>query len=477
MFCKNCGVPLNEGAKFCRNCGTPVTQPQPVPELRRSEEQEPGQRPREEEIRHPRTEQEERRRRAGQDRPHRSAGYPETELPKGKKSGKKKDRPENDPPKKEKRRFRGGQIAACLILLVLAAGCITGTVLVTRRLANPERAAQHFLDAVLAGDVDTAYGMLDFTDVDAETQAILTEEVFAQLLPSQEELDQDLTGQVEALSRSQQRNLDSAYEEDTDHRHLSLVWSAAGSRSETDWQVTLVRQEEKQWLLFPVWKVAAVDLPTEELEIHVPAGAEATLNGQPLPESWNRGVDENGGTRYQGQVWDAFYDLEASLTGFANYRDAVEAGDTVEISFQQLEEEERRELLSRSGGYMEEILTAASQGTSSETISEITANGADYDYSQDLASLQAVFNPGDGSGIQGMVVSGLEGSVTVYQEGEEIWAQVDLDSQASFQLLSPTTDPLTGAVTYTTQPVVEDMSAIFSYQYQDGQWKLMEMYF
>ena len=465
MFCKNCGAPLNEGAKFCRNCGAPV-QPQPAPDFRRLEEPDPRQR---------QWEEEDRRQSAGQVGQRRNAEYPETELPKEGKTGKKKGKQKNY--QKEKRRFRGGQIVACLILLVLAAGCITGTVLVTRRLANPERAAQHFLDAVLAGDVDTAYGMLDFTDVDEETQAVLTEEVFAQLLPSQEELDQGLTGQVEALSRSQQRDLDSAYEEDADHRHLSLVWSATGSQAETDWQVTLVRQEEKQWLIFPVWKVAAVDLPSEQLEIHVPSGAEATLNGQPLPESWNRGVDESGGTRYQGQVWDAFYGLEASLTGFASYQDAVEAGDTVEISFQQLAEDGRLELLNRSGSYMEEVLTAASQGTTSETISEIAANGADYDYSQDLASLQAVFNPGDGSGIQGMVVSGLEGSVTVYQEGEGTWAQVNLNSQISFQLLSLTADPLTGAVTYSTQPVEEEMPATFTYQYQDGQWKLMEMYF
>ena len=165
-------------------------QPQPAPDFRRLEEPDPRQR---------QWEEEDRRQSAGQVGQRRNAEYPETELPKEGKTGKKKGKQKNY--QKEKRRFRGGQIVACLILLVLAAGCITGTVLVTRRLANPERAAQHFLDAVLAGDVDTAYGMLDFTDVDEETQAVLTEEVFAQLLPSQEELDQGLTGQVEALTQ------------------------------------------------------------------------------------------------------------------------------------------------------------------------------------------------------------------------------------------------------------------------------------
>ncbi len=489
MFCRSCGAPLREGAKFCRNCGAPVPKeplpenrntetpeiqytetPDPTPEIQYTETPDPtpeiqytemlDSTP---EIQYTETPD-----------PTPEIQYTETPEPTPEHPGARTPEPARESPRKQKKKFRGGQIAACLILLVLTVNCLTGTVWMTRKLADPSRTAQHFLEAVLAGNVDTAYGMLDFQGIEEDVQAILTAEVFAQMLPSQMELEEEPTGQVKELRSSEIRDMESAYPEDADHRHLALTWTSG--EKETKWYITLVRQEEKQWFLFPVWKVAAVDLPAAELEIYVPEGAEATLDGQPLPDSWKQDGGE-GGAWFRGEAWIGFYDLYVSMEGFEDYRDAVTAGDSVEVSFRQLRMQSQLDLLSRSSGYMEEILTAAAQGTASQTVAEAAENGADYDYSQDLADLQKLFNPGDGSGIQGIRVSGLEGTVTVYQGEEALCALVNLDSQLSFQIVTASMDPVLGGVTYHSEPVESEMPAEFLFHYQDGQWKLMEMSF
>ena len=421
MFCRKCGAPLAEGARFCKKCGTPVLT-----------EREPDL------------------------------------------SGSQTDRgiwPEN-----ERKGFSGKQIAACVILLLFTVACMAGTSIAMKRLADPERVARRYLEALLTGDVGAAYGMLDFSDVSGELLEFLTPEVFARAMPAQESIDAGLTGDVEGMKTSEIRNRMGRNAEDEDHRFYTLTWKEKGSRDPGEVSVMLVRQEEKKWGIFPVWKVDAKALQFESIFLNAPQGVTLTIDGHPLLEEWLYQTKENGINEYQIRLWDTSYKLEASRPGFESFAAVASSEKKVEVQMDTLTEDCKKELLNRSAEYLRETLTAAAAGTESQAVEEIDANGGE-NYRTDLYQMQQTFNSGDGGGIQDMAISDLKGTVALFDQDSTPYAEVKLNGKMVYRFISRYHNYYTGETVYSSQDCSEDLPASFQYRYQDDGWKLVDMSF
>lgn len=448
MFCRKCGAPLAEGARFCKKCGTPVlTESEPDLSGRQTDR---GIWPE-------------------------NGGNPNDPQDSGKKSrGDRKDPGKKT--KKERKGFSGKQIAACVILLLLTVACIVGTLVTVKRLADPERAARRYLEALLTGDVGAAYGMLDFSDVSGELLEFLTPEVFARTMPAQESIDAGLTGDVKWMKTSEIRNRMGGNAEDEDHRFYTLTWKEKGSREPGEVSVMLVRQEEKKWGIFPVWKVDAKALQFEPILLSAPQGVALTIDGHPLLEDWFYQTNGNGINEYQVRLWNTSYKLEASRPGFEPFSAVLSPEKKVEVQMNTLTEDCKKELLNRSAEYLRETLTAASAGTESQAVEEIDANGGE-NYRADLSQMQQMFNSGDGGGIQDMAISDLKGTVVLLNQGDSSYAEVKLSGKMAYRFISRYHNYYTGETTYPSQDCSEDLPASFQYRYQDDGWKLVDMSF
>lgn len=134
---------------------------------------------------------------------------------------------------------------------------------------SPQKTAQRYFRAALLGDWETAYGYLEVPEGSLMSQAHFLDTRDADAETAVTNLKVQETGSPAAADKNFMRTFTAYY----------TVKGESSSRTE---EIQLVRQQEKNFLFFPKWRVSSGNILAKDFVLFAPAGYEISVDQEPL---------------------------------------------------------------------------------------------------------------------------------------------------------------------------------------------------
>ncbi len=199
-------------------------------------------------------------------------------------------------------------IAEIILLVILAVVFYK----VGEKQYSPETAADNYFKAEAAGDWEQLYEMMDLPD-----SPLMTAELFANTMQSTKV--RDITNYtVEARSDLFGGDKDIV----KDFTCEFVVKGKSGTSTEN---ISVVKQQEKKWLIFDEWKVSPSDNVVDNFAVYIPFDANAAIAGIDLNELDSNPQKEGSRLKYiLPQMFEGKYEIRVSAPYRAEYADNVD---------------------------------------------------------------------------------------------------------------------------------------------------------
>lgn len=274
MFCENCGKPVPEQALFCENCGTRIERT-PNQEMNSQPYMQAGQ-----QMGMPGM---------GMGQPQQApapmAGNMQTCAPKA--------------PMSLWRKILLGEIVAFAVLVYLFSTNIKSYV-------SPELVAEKFFVAMMRGDAQSAYEMMDVTESD-----FVNAKQFEQTVAK--------TGCKEIRNYKV-----TDIENDSGCKEVLITYREKEDSEEKYFTILLDKLPKKKWLFFDQWQVNAGNYIKHNVELSVWDGGTVTVNGVLLDDKY-RTKSQDGMTYYCiPKVFDGVYNIKAENSLYETIEENVD---------------------------------------------------------------------------------------------------------------------------------------------------------
>lgn len=208
------------------------------------------------------------------------------------------------PMQKGKRIF----IAEIILLVILAVVFYK----VGEKQYSPETVADNYFKAEAAGDWEQLYEMMDLPD-----SPLMTAELFANTMQSTKV--RDITNYtVEAGADLFGGDKDIV-------RDFTCEFVVKGKSGTSTENISVVKQQEKKWLIFDEWKVSPSDNVVDNFAVYIPFDANAAIAGIDLNELDSNPQKEGSRLKYiLPQMFEGKYEIRVNAPYRAEYADSVD---------------------------------------------------------------------------------------------------------------------------------------------------------
>lgn len=233
------------------------------------------------------------------------------------------------------------------VLFLVLFGSVFGSIRFLRAVHSPKYRAKKYFSALLDGDVDKAYACLAIPEGNLEA-VIYAKETYAQVMLPKEELKKISDYEIYRDEKNPEQEI------------YVLKYRSRDVKEDKTISVRMEKQKEKQWLIFPKWKVSLDEGLVKTTVVEVPLSATLKINGKEIGMEQMEGERTDYGTKmYNLNLFRAYYIMEIEDELHQVEKKVVQGGQQIYWSADTLKPGVRRTLAVKGADYMKVLLEAA----------------------------------------------------------------------------------------------------------------------
>lgn len=295
MFCENCGKEIPDKALFCVGCGARIEKrPQGAAGVHSQQMKQSGQ-----------VWQPEQMQRAQQ-------------IPKAQQIQQPYSGNVNVAQKQESRKPIPmiTKILFCeIIVFVICAVILYGKV---KEYTSPEMTAKAYFTAVMAGNSENAYKMIDVEEnefINKDTFKKLTEQIGCK----------NIKNYMIKENKGDYFEADEEGEEDSPSKEVIITYRLKEDTSDYNFVVKLDKSDTKKYFLFDDWKVNVGDYIQKDIVLEVAGSSKVQIDGKELNEKYKKKSEDNFGFQIYTipKMFEGVYDIKITSDIYSDYSDRL----------------------------------------------------------------------------------------------------------------------------------------------------------
>ena len=356
------------------------------------------------------------------------------------------------PPKKP---FKVNKLAVVTgILSVAFIASIVVFFVVGKNTFSAQNVATDYFKAIINGDWDVAYDMMDMEESD-----FINKDMFVKAVNGSDTLK---------VNKYTVKASESSIAADA-----VIKYRKRGASSDDELELSMNKEDSKQFLLFDSWKISS-----DSFTVQVPSGTTLYIDDVEVPEKY---IDEDTDS-YTTYTIDKLF--KGTHTFYIETGDFESSKGTYDVEYDEdyytvdsikIDQDSQKEIVDTAYGYMKQIIDAASTGQKFNSIKDIftddAAKDAKDEYENYFASEFYAYAKDDG--ITGVALSNVEADVeSVYIEEGEVFISISIRYDDANTGL--TTDWWTGSLKNGSASTSGSTDMLL--KYVDGKWIIANGY-
>lgn len=361
------------------------------------------------------------------------------------------------PPKKP---FKVNKLAVVTgILSVAFIASIVVFFVVGKNTFSAQNVATDYFKAIINGDWDVAYDMMDMDESD-----FINKDMFVKAVNGSDTLK---------VNKYTVKASESSIAADA-----VIKYRKRGASSDDELELFMNKEDSKQFLLFDSWKISSDSYTVSDFTVQVPSGTTLYMDDVEVPEKY---IDEDTDS-YTTYTIDKLF--KGTHTFYIETGDFESSKGTYDVEYDEdyytvdsikIDQDSQKEIVDTAYGYMKQIIDAASTGQKFNSIKDIftddAAKDAKNEYENYFASAFYAYAKDDG--ITGVALSNVDADVeSVYIEEGEVFISISIRYDDANTGL--TTDWWTGSLKNGSASTSGSTDMLL--KYVDGKWLIANGY-
>ncbi len=361
------------------------------------------------------------------------------------------------PPKKP---FKVNKLAVVTgILSVAFIASIVVFFVVGKNTFSAQNVATDYFKAIINGDWDVAYDMMDMDESD-----FINKDMFVKAVNGSDTLK---------VNKYTVKASESSIAADA-----VIKYRKRGASSDDELELFMNKEDSKQFLLFDSWKISSDSYTVSDFTVQVPSGTTLYMDDVEVPEKY---IDEDTDS-YTTYTIDKLF--KGTHTFYIETGDFESSKGTYDVEYDEdyytvdsikIDQDSQKEIVDTAYGYMKQIIDAASTGQKFNSIKDIftddAAKDAKGEYENYFAGSFYAYAKDDG--ITGVALSNVDADVeSVYIEEGEVFISISIRYNDANTGL--TTDWWTGSLKNGSASTSGSTDMLL--KYVDGKWLIANGY-